>query len=131
MEVNSSVNVVDNNLACALYVYKINSAFTAAHDDSTVYGYIINTAVTRTDTVCKYKVAVDCNVFKCYTGRTDDNRTCGSNTAVCTGLTYVSLEYIMEYLCKFFSCDLALGTECSVFIAVEIFISDHTCQCIL
>ena len=66
MEVYRAVGVIDYNLAVCGNILKCNSTFAASYEYASGYVNICNIAVSVSDTVRKYKVAVYCYVFKRY-----------------------------------------------------------------
>ncbi len=66
MEVYRAVGVIDYNLAVRGNILKCNRTFAASYKYTSGYVNICNIAVSVSDTVCKYKVAVYGYVFKRY-----------------------------------------------------------------
>ena len=122
MEVNCTVNVIDNYITCGSNICKCNSAFTASNDDSAVYLDVSKLKVTCSNAVSNNKVTVNNSILKSYTGSSYNNRAvvynligngcAAENTLVCLVnviIAYVILKEVIEYLSKLFTGDVSSG----------------------
>ena len=131
VEVYCAVKVVCNNKASLCNVSESYKSFTTAEDDSALDDNVFKGNVCRTDTVTDDKVAVDIGGVKMYVVTCKDNfalvvtdgkRAVGSD---------ISREDIVHDLCKFFSCYVVCGTNCRIFVTVDVSSESKGCKCAL
>ena len=128
MEVNCTVGVVDDYSAFGSYFLEVNCSFTASSDNLTLNVNICKSEIAVADTISHNEVAVNCYILKSYALASDNNRTFSCNGCIFTLCTYVSSENVMEKLCEFFSCDIVLRSDGSVFVTIYITFINHTCN---
>ena len=128
MEVNNTVGVINDNESVGSNSYKVTCTFTAAGKNLTGDCNVFKSEVACTDTVCHNEVAVDCNILKSYTLASYNYGALLFNRCVCTFCADICLKDVMEELCKFFTGDEVTGSDCSVFITVNIAFLNHTCN---
>ena len=126
IEVDRTVEVIDNDLFADRHRLEGNLAFTAARKHATVYvdGSQIEIAVCNA--VRDDDIAVHGDIFKVNARNADHHRTVFGNLRIIAGSVDIHLEDVVEHLCKLSTGDVILRAERAVRITVDIAFFDHT-----
>ncbi len=129
MEINCTVNVMDNNLTVCCNVLECNCALAASEEDTSCYMNVFHVKVAVTHAICHNKVALNYSIVDKHVLTAYKNSALKVCICVGAGLAYVSIYYVIENLCNLCTCYVSSGAESFILVTVKIIVSYHCVHC--